>query len=157
MDVIGHQDIGVNRKSIALPVVFDSLQVENPVPIVAKNPLPLITTHNNMVKCPFEFHPRLSGHVSQHNRKEVNKSILMPDPSMLTYYASPTPIAALDGSFCYSEKFRLGALQVPLLVKGLVSAQDFPVSLCVLKTATDELLRGFHILQVCGAELQLGY
>ena len=82
MDVIGHQDIGVNRKSIALPVVFDSLQVVHTVPI-AKNPLPLITTHNNMVKRPFEFHPRFSGHAGPHNRKGANKSILMPDPKFL--------------------------------------------------------------------------
>ncbi len=48
MDVVGQQDVGVDSKLIALPLVFDSLQVARPVPIVAKDRLALIATH----QCP---------------------------------------------------------------------------------------------------------
>jgi hypothetical protein len=62
MDMIGHQDVGVNRKSIALPVMFNSPQIGSPVPLVAKDLLPVIPTRDNVIKCPFKFNARFSGH-----------------------------------------------------------------------------------------------
>ncbi len=78
--MVGHQDVGVNRKSIALPVVFDSIQIGKPIPIVAKDLLPLIATDNDVVKGPFEFDPWFPGHAGEHNPLDTNKSILRSDP-----------------------------------------------------------------------------
>jgi hypothetical protein len=62
MDVIGHQHGGVKGKLAALPVVLHSLEVVYPVPIVAEDFLALIAPDDHVVKRPFEFYPRLSGH-----------------------------------------------------------------------------------------------
>jgi hypothetical protein len=78
MDVVGHQD--VNAKLIALPVVFDSLQVVRPITVVAKDLLALIATGNDVIECPFKFHPRIPGHAGDPNRRLANKSILRSDP-----------------------------------------------------------------------------
>ena len=43
-------DVGVNLKSVALTVMFNSLQVVKPVPIVPKDLLALIATDNDVVK-----------------------------------------------------------------------------------------------------------
>ena len=60
--------------------MFDSMQIGKPIPVIAKNLLPLITSHNHMVKRPFEFHSRFSGHAGKYNGKGAIKSILRPDP-----------------------------------------------------------------------------
>jgi hypothetical protein len=65
MDVVGHQDVCINDKSIPLPIVFDSLEVVKPVPIVAKDLLALIAPDNHMVKPPFEFHSRFPRHAGE--------------------------------------------------------------------------------------------
>ena len=80
MDVVGHQDVGVNTKLIALSVVFDSLQVVQAIPVVAKDLLALIAANNDVIECPFEFHPRFPGHAGEHIRRLANKSILRSDP-----------------------------------------------------------------------------
>ncbi len=83
MDVVGHQDVGVNTKLIALPVVFDSLQVVQAIPVVAKDLLALIAADNDVIECPFEFHPRFPGHAGEYIRRLANKSILRSDPKSL--------------------------------------------------------------------------
>src|SRR5439155_15265866 len=82
MDVVGNQDIGVNIKLIASPVVFDSLQVVQAIPVVAKDLLALIAADNDVIECPFEFHPRFPGHAGEHIRRLANKSILRSDPKL---------------------------------------------------------------------------
>jgi len=78
MDVVEHQDVGVNLKSVALTVMFNSLQVVKPVPVIAKDLLALIATDNDVVKRPFEFHPRFPGHAGEHIERCAIKSILTP-------------------------------------------------------------------------------
>jgi hypothetical protein len=69
MNVVGHQNVGVNYKLIALPVVFDSLEVIQPITIVVKDLLPLIATDDDVIECPFEFHPRFPRHAGDEIRK----------------------------------------------------------------------------------------
>ena len=78
--MVGHQDVGVNLKPVALAVMFNSLQVVKPVSIVPKDLLSLIAPDNHVIKRPFEFHPRFPGHATEHNRRLADKSILRPDP-----------------------------------------------------------------------------
>jgi len=49
----------------ALAVVFNSLQIVKPIPIVPKDFLPLVATDNDVVKRPFEFHPWFPGHAGR--------------------------------------------------------------------------------------------
>ena len=46
-------------------VAFNSFQIVKPVPIVAKDFLPLIGTDNDVIKRPFEFYPWFPGHAAE--------------------------------------------------------------------------------------------
>jgi hypothetical protein len=80
MNVIQHQNVRINDKAIPVPIVFDPLEVVDPVAIVAKNLLALIATDDDMVKCPFELHSRFPCHGGAIYRALEHKSRLRPDP-----------------------------------------------------------------------------
>jgi hypothetical protein len=77
--VVGHQDVGVNRKSVALTVMLNSLQVVKPVAIVAKDFLALIAPDNNVVKR-LRILPAVSWPCGNITEGFSDKSILRPDP-----------------------------------------------------------------------------
>jgi hypothetical protein len=42
MDVVGHQDIGIEAEAVALAVVLDALEVDLSVVVIIKSPLALV-------------------------------------------------------------------------------------------------------------------
>src|ERR671918_2926562 len=81
MNVIRHQNVCINDKAIPVPIMFDPLEVVDPVAIVAKNLLALIATDDDMVKRPFELHSRFPRHGGAIYRALEHKSRLRPDPT----------------------------------------------------------------------------
>ena len=53
MNVVGHQNVGVNSKLIAFRVVFGALELMQPITVVAKDLLPLIATDDDVIEPPF--------------------------------------------------------------------------------------------------------
>src|ERR687891_987725 len=80
MNVIRHQNVCINDKAIPVPIMFDPLEVVDPVAIVAKNLLALIATDDDMVKRPFELHSWFPRHGGAIYRALEHKSRLRPDP-----------------------------------------------------------------------------
>ena len=62
MNVVGHQDVGIHGKAVPPTIVFDPIEVSQPVLVVTKDLLALIAAHNNVIKCSFKFDSRFSGH-----------------------------------------------------------------------------------------------
>jgi hypothetical protein len=60
--VVAHKDIGIHLETVPLPVLLQPLQVILPIPITAKNRLPLIAPTDHMIKRPGKFHSRFSCH-----------------------------------------------------------------------------------------------
>jgi hypothetical protein len=50
--VVAHKDIGIHLEAVPLPVLLQPLQVILPIPITAKNRLPLIAPTDHMIKRP---------------------------------------------------------------------------------------------------------
>jgi hypothetical protein len=62
MDVVGHQDVGIEGKPIALPVVLKSPEIAQSISLVSENLLPLITPDDDVIQSSFELHSGFSGH-----------------------------------------------------------------------------------------------
>ena len=62
MNVVGHQNVGVNRKTKTLAVLFEPLEISQPVSVVVKDLLALIAPNNNVLKCPVKFDSGFSRH-----------------------------------------------------------------------------------------------
>jgi hypothetical protein len=62
MDVVGHQDVGIEVKPIALPVVLKSPEIAQSISLVSENLLPLITPDDDVIQSSFELHSGFSGH-----------------------------------------------------------------------------------------------
>ncbi len=60
--MVGHQNVGVNRKTKTLAVLFEPLEISQPVSVVAKDPLALIAPNNNVIKRPVKFDSGFSRH-----------------------------------------------------------------------------------------------
>ena len=50
VDVVGHQDVSVEPKAVALAIVLDALEIALAVVIVVKGLLALVTAHYDMVE-----------------------------------------------------------------------------------------------------------
>lgn len=55
MYVVGHQNVGVDYETAALPVVLETLKICRAVLVTTKNYLPLIASHDDMIKSPFKL------------------------------------------------------------------------------------------------------
>jgi hypothetical protein len=62
MNVVGHQNIGINIKAKPPAVVFDSLEVTDSVFGVSKDLLAAVASCNDVIECSFKFGAGLSGH-----------------------------------------------------------------------------------------------
>ena len=62
MNGIGHQNVGVKRKTKTLAVLFDPLEISQPVSVVAKDLLALIAPNHNVIKPPVKFDSGFSRH-----------------------------------------------------------------------------------------------
>jgi hypothetical protein len=86
MNVIGHQHVAVNDTSISLAIVFESLKIVEPIPIVAKDLLALIASDDDVIERPSNstrgFLAMSRGAIAI----RPNKSRLRPDP--ITIYRS---------------------------------------------------------------------
>ena len=80
MQVVGHQDIGIESKPVALPIGLDAFKVCASVLVVLKGSVPLIPTHDHMIQRPVKLYSGLACHARQRSHNEDSKSILRPDP-----------------------------------------------------------------------------
>lgn len=62
MDVVGHQDVSLEAKPVALPGVLDPLDIELLLLVVVKSPLTLVAADNDMVTRSAKLDSRLSRH-----------------------------------------------------------------------------------------------
>jgi hypothetical protein len=62
VNVVGHQNVSINNKAEAPTVVFDSIEISHSVPVVSKDLLAPVAPRNDVVKSPFKFDSRFSGH-----------------------------------------------------------------------------------------------
>ena len=62
MNVIGHQNISVKPKTVALTILLDAFEIADSVLIIVKGSLAPIAAHNHMIKRPGKFYPRLARH-----------------------------------------------------------------------------------------------
>jgi len=75
MDVVGHQDVGEQAKSITLAIVLQTFQVGDAVLVVMKSSLLLIAANNHMVERSVLLDSGLSCHGAKTSRSEDIKSI----------------------------------------------------------------------------------
>ena len=80
MDVVGHQDVGVEPKSITLAIMLQAFQISDAVLIIMKSSPLLITADNHMVERSVILDSGLACHGAKTSRREDTKSILRPDP-----------------------------------------------------------------------------
>jgi hypothetical protein len=62
MNVVGHQNVGVKRKTKTLAVLFEPIEISQPVAVVTKDLLALIAPNNNVIKRPVKFDSGFSRH-----------------------------------------------------------------------------------------------
>jgi hypothetical protein len=90
--------IGVNHKAVTLPVVFDSLQVIKPVPIVPKDLLALIAPDNHVANAPSNSTRVCLAMRAKISEGWANKAILRPNP-IPSSLISTVILAALKPAF----------------------------------------------------------
>jgi hypothetical protein len=52
MNVVGHQNVGTNSKALPPTIMFNAIEVAQPIPVAAEDLLALIATHNDVTKGP---------------------------------------------------------------------------------------------------------
>lgn len=62
MNVVGHQNIGVEHKPKALPILLHPLQISLAVLVVTKDAAPLVAPHDYMIKSTIKLNSRLACH-----------------------------------------------------------------------------------------------
>jgi hypothetical protein len=77
MDVVGHQDIGVEREAMAVFVRREFGEILGAVGIVVEDLAPLIAARQHMVKGARVFDTRRSGHEPRRYAAKVKKSSLI--------------------------------------------------------------------------------
>jgi hypothetical protein len=60
--VVGHQNITVNRKTKTLALLFELVEISQPVSVVAKDLVVMIAPNNNVIKRPVIFDSGFSRH-----------------------------------------------------------------------------------------------
>ena len=83
--MVGHQDVGVEPKPVALAIVLDAFKISVSVLVVLKGSLPLIAANNHMIKCTVKFDSGLACHGAKVARKKT-----------LSQYSGLTPILTPD-------------------------------------------------------------
>ena len=68
MNVVAHQPVGINPKTVALPVLPPTLQLVFPVPVAVENHLALIAPANHMIKRARIFNSRFRPIIALHQR-----------------------------------------------------------------------------------------
>jgi hypothetical protein len=71
VNVVGHQDVGVEPKPVALAIVLDAFKISASVLVVLKGSLPLIAAHNHMKQRPVKFDSGLACHGAKVARKKT--------------------------------------------------------------------------------------
>ena len=81
MDVVGHQDVGEQAKSMTLAIMLQAFQVGDAVLVIMKSSLLLIAADNHMVERAVILDSGPACHGAKTSSREVVKSILRPDPN----------------------------------------------------------------------------
>ena len=79
--MVGHQDVGVKPKTIALTIVLEPLKVGAAVLVVLKSSLPLIAADNHMIERPVKLNSRFARHAAK-----------LPKGMAISQYSGLTPI-----------------------------------------------------------------
>ena len=82
MNMVGHENIGIEVKMIALLVSGEDVKIFTVVKGIGEYPLPLVASRDDMVEGAFVFYPRLTGHDGRiaDTKEGVNNSIIKSDP-----------------------------------------------------------------------------
>ena len=76
MDVVGHQDVGEQAKSITLAIMLQPCEVGEAVLVIIKSSLLLIAADNNMAERSVILDSGLGCHGAKTTRREGTKSLL---------------------------------------------------------------------------------
>jgi hypothetical protein len=80
MQVIGHEDVGMQRHAITATISFQAFQIGDVIRVVMKDGGALIAASDHMVEGTGEVKARSAGQALKSMCTQCNKSILMPDP-----------------------------------------------------------------------------
>jgi len=58
--MVRHQYVCAQRKTVAFPIVLQSLKIAQPIFVIVKDLLALVDAHYDMIKRSGKFHPRFS-------------------------------------------------------------------------------------------------
>ena len=78
--MVGHQNVSVKAKTVALPIMLDALEISGAVPVILKSPLPLIAAHNHVIERTVKLNSGLACHVPK-----------LPTTTPISQYSGLTP------------------------------------------------------------------
>lgn len=89
IDVVGHQDVGEQAKSITLAIMLQPCEVGEAVLVIIKSSLLLIAADNNMAERSVILDSGLGCHGAKTTRREGTKSLLTRDPIASSHLHNP--------------------------------------------------------------------
>ena len=89
MDMIVHEDVGMQCQAVALPVPLQAMQVGGIVGHVVKQRRPPVAVGDDMIERARKLDARFADHAGEPYAPRLNKSILMPDPIIPTRVLYP--------------------------------------------------------------------